>query len=117
MKSPQRGQVFLLKADSEGKKRPVLIVSPINLNAGNAVSAVPFYSQNTAERRKKPYCVFFEQGECGLDKDCVAKTDEVSRYRLNEFDSPFKPLGEATTAKMQEISQALCYSLGIHFQP
>jgi mRNA-degrading endonuclease toxin of MazEF toxin-antitoxin module len=77
MRSPKRGEIFRLKGDSVGKPRPVLIVSRTEVNGGIYV-IVPFFSEQLAKRKALAQCVFFASGEFGLEKDCVAKTDEVT---------------------------------------
>jgi len=47
----QRGQVLLTKPDEFGKQRPVVVVSRDQLNNGDAVLVVPFYSQQLEKRR------------------------------------------------------------------
>lgn len=119
MKSPQRGQIFRLKTDSVGKPRPVLIVSPAHLNGGTYLTAVPFYSDQAQTKRSYRQCVFFARGEYGLEKDCVAKADEVSLYKFSELRIAEGQLGLVDGERMEEISIALSYALGItpHCEP
>ncbi len=113
MRSPQRGQIFLLKGDSVGKKRPILVVSPTHLNGGIYLLGVPFYSQQVEKRRTHPTCVFFAAGEFGLDRDCVAKADEVHIFKISELHVSEGPVAEVDASRMELVSTALCYSLGI----
>ncbi len=113
MRSPKRGQIFRLKSDLVGKPRPVVVVSPTHLNGGNSLLAVPFFGGQIERRKLLRTCVFFKAGESGLEKDCVAKADNVSLFRLSELRMVEGPVGEVTLARMDAISAALAYSLGI----
>jgi len=113
MQSLRRGQIILQKCDAAGKRRPVLIVSPAFLNGGTYVTAVPFTSQQLDKRAKLKTCVMFYAGEFGLDEDCVAKTDDVTQYRLLDLRLSDGRIGEVDEAKMNLVSAALSFSLGI----
>ena len=113
MRSPRRGEIYLLKGDKVGKNRPVLVVSPLQLNGGFSVLAVPFYSQQLARRASMSTCVYFASGEFGLNANCVAKTDEVSIYRISELSVSDGPIGTVDDVRMEEVSGAMSVSLGI----
>ena len=113
MKSPQRGQIFRLKSDAVGKPRPVLIVSPTHLNGGTYLTAIPFFGEQVQKRRALRTCVFFAKGEFGLEKDCVAKADDVTQFKFSELRISEGPIGTVDDERMEEVSEALCYALGI----
>lgn len=113
MKTPRRGQIYRLKSDSVDKPRPVLIVSRTELNRGFYCTVVPFTSQQLEKRAALATCVLFEDGEAGLTRKCVAKTDDVTQVRFVDLRMAEGPLGEASPEKMAEISQSLAHSLDI----
>lgn len=90
------------------KERPLLIVSRDELNKGDTVLAVPFYSQQLEKRRKYKNCVFFAAGEFNLHKDCVAKCDEIAVYDRLELGDK---IGRIDAAKMELIVDAVRYSI------
>jgi mRNA-degrading endonuclease toxin of MazEF toxin-antitoxin module len=114
----QRGQVFrLLSQEPPGAapdvmaNRPVLVVSRDELNRGSSVLAVPFTSQQLDKRASLPWCVTFLRGEAGLDKDCVAKCDQISVIDKTALDFRRGAIGRATTEKMQAVVKAVRYSI------
>jgi mRNA-degrading endonuclease toxin of MazEF toxin-antitoxin module len=123
----QRGQVFWqrerrsggLEDDGEspgevpddGKRRPLLVVSRDDLNRGNAVQVVPFYSQQLDKRRKQKSCVFFAAGEAGLPKDCVAKCDEMGSIDKIHLDFSEGQLGRVEAPKMKQVVDAIRYCI------
>ncbi len=81
-----RGDVYWTKSNSE-QLRPVLIVSRTEMNRGSGVVVVPFYSQQIEKRRALESCVFFQAGDGGLKKDCVAKCDEIGIRDISRLDT------------------------------
>lgn len=113
MRSPRRGQIFRLKSDAAGKKRPVLIVSRNELNGGIYVLAAPFYSEQIEKRRQLRQCVLFQSGEYGLDKTCVLKADEVSLFKISELRIAEGAIGELDEPRLRLVATALAYALGL----
>jgi mRNA-degrading endonuclease toxin of MazEF toxin-antitoxin module len=77
---PQRSDLYWipLEVEEDGdKERPVVVVSRDELNRGDRILAVPFYSQQLEKRAKRKWCALFRVGEGGLKKDCIAKGDEI----------------------------------------
>ncbi|HEX7380253.1 MAG TPA: type II toxin-antitoxin system PemK/MazF family toxin [Pirellulales bacterium] len=105
----ERGQVFLLNPDADGKQRPMVVVSRDELNRGHSVIVMPCYSQQLDKRSKLRYCVFLEAGEGGLDKDCVVKADEIATLDKTRFDATRGALGRLKPKRMAEIAAALRY--------
>lgn len=105
----ERGQLYLLKPDPEGKQRPVVIVSRDDLNRGHSVVAMPCYSQQLEKRSKLKYCVLLHAGDGNLDKDCVVKADEISYLEKAELDLNRGPIGRLKPDKMAQIMTALRY--------
>ncbi|HVA46478.1 MAG TPA: type II toxin-antitoxin system PemK/MazF family toxin [Pirellulales bacterium] len=105
----ERGQVFLLKPEADGKQRPTVVVSRDDQNRGHSVVVMPCYSQQLEKRSKLPYCVLLKAGEGGLDKDCVVKADEVSTLDKSRFDVGRGAIGRLKPARMAEILAALRY--------
>jgi mRNA-degrading endonuclease toxin of MazEF toxin-antitoxin module len=114
MRSPRRGQVFRLKSDPVGKPRPVLIVSIDSLNGGLYLLTVPFYGDEDGRRRHLKSCAFFSRGEYGLEKDCVAKADEISMLRASEIKLAEGPMAELDEDGMRRVAEALSYCLGLN---
>lgn len=114
MRPPRRGQVFRLKSDPVGKPRPILVVSIDSLNGGIYLTAVPFYGDEDGRRRHLKSCAFFSQGEYGLEKDCVAKADEISMMRKSELRLSDGPMTELDTDGMRRVTEAIAYCLGIN---
>jgi mRNA-degrading endonuclease toxin of MazEF toxin-antitoxin module len=103
----QRGQVWYLAPDPtnpDSKERPFVIVSRDELNRGDSVVAVPFYSQQIDRRRNLDHCVYIPAGTAGL-KECVAKCDEVAYMRKTEFQPP-RP-GDVTRRLPLNVMEAI----------
>ena len=105
--------MFLLKPDAESKQRPIVIVSRDPLNGGHSVLAVPFYSQQLSKRKDQDWCEPFYAGEGGLDRDCVAKADEVSLIDKLDIDLARGALGEFDGPQMTRLARAIRWSLHI----
>lgn len=111
--NPRRGELYRLKGDDLGKQRPVIVISNETLNGGHSVVAVPFYSQQLAKRAQQPWCVMYSAGEGGLDKDCVAKTDEITLIDKLEIDLASGRIGRFSDEQIDRLVTALKWSLGI----
>lgn len=115
MQPVQRGQVYrLTSSDPNIHNRPVVIVSRDELNGGHSVLLVPFYSQQLEKRTKLKHCVHFAAGEAGLDKECVAKADEVTCLEKTEINLKAGPIGSVKAQKMEKIVEAIRYSVRDH---
>ena len=116
-RTPQAGEnqpVIVCGSYSEKEKRkqrPIVIVSRDDLNKGDYVTAVPFYSQQLEKRKGHRSAVFFEAGAYGLDRDCVAKCDEVSQIEKAELPLRRGPIGRVPEEKMQLIVDAIRFCL------
>lgn len=113
MTTPKRGEIYLQKKDS----RPVVILSNNILNGGHSVVAVPFYSQQLEKRAKQPWCAMFQAGEGGLDKDCAAKSDEITLIDKLDIHLARGPIGTLNDEQMNRIVDALKWSLGMEPPP
>ncbi len=109
----QRGEVWqtIGEVDNEENKegRPLLIVSRDDLNRGDTVVAVPFYSQQLEKRKLLKWCVFFKRGIAGLRKDCVAKCDEIAFYDKLDIDWRHGKLGRMNVDEMNAVAKAIRY--------
>lgn len=105
----ERGQIYLLKPDSQGKQRPVVIVSRDDLNRSHSVVAMPCYSQQLEKRSRLKYCVLLCAGDGNLGKDCVVKADEISYLEKTELDLARGAVGRLKPEKMAQIMAALRY--------
>jgi mRNA-degrading endonuclease toxin of MazEF toxin-antitoxin module len=115
MRSPRRGQIYRRKSDEVGKPRRVLVVSRTELNGGFYVVVAPFYGEQVEKRAKWPQCVHFQNGEFGLDKECVLKADEVTLLKFSDLRISEGPVGEVDESRMKDVSRALAYALGLDF--
>ncbi len=93
------------------KDRPIVVVSRDDLNRGECVLAVPFYSQQLEKRKKFGFCAFFNSGEGGLLSDCVAKGDEITLLDKDEIDFPRGILGTFTAPQMVRVVNAVRYAM------
>jgi mRNA-degrading endonuclease toxin of MazEF toxin-antitoxin module len=116
MRSPRRGEIFRLKSDDVGKPRPVLVVSRTALNGGYYCVCVPLYGEQIERRSAFPSCVLFQEGEYGLTKTCVAKTDEISKYKVVDLRVSEGPVGTVDSQRMADVERAISYSLQIEPQ-
>jgi mRNA-degrading endonuclease toxin of MazEF toxin-antitoxin module len=106
----QRGEIWHLKGvadDDENKARPLVVVSRDAMNNGNCVVAVPLYSRQLEKRGKAPFCVFLRRGEGGVDRDCVAKCDEIATIDKTRIDFRRGKKGRLSAEKMGQICQAI----------
>lgn len=117
MRSPRRGQIYRRKSDEVGKPRRVLIVSPTENNGGTYVLAAPFYGEQIEKRSRMKQCVLFQDGECGLEKTCVLKADEVTLFKISELRLCEGPVGEVDDERMRKVNVALAHALGIPIEP
>ncbi|MCE9545300.1 MAG: type II toxin-antitoxin system PemK/MazF family toxin [Planctomycetia bacterium] len=113
-KQAGNSQPVSVSGEEKRKERPYLVVSRDELNRGFYVTAVPLYSQQLEERRKHRSAVFFSAGDAGLNKDCVAKCDEIGP--LDKADMPLArgPIGKADAEKMMQIVNAIRFCIRDH---
>lgn len=111
MHKPKWSQLYLLKKNDQGKQRPILVISRNQLNGGHSVSTVPFYSQQLEKRKSQPWCAFFHKGEGGLDKDCVAKPDEMTPLDKTYIDFARGTIGEFDEHQMERVLNALRWAV------
>jgi len=116
MKSPRRGEIYRLKADSVGKRRPILIISRTELNGGETVVAVPFWGSQVTRRQSQRSCVLFQEGEYGLDKTCVAKSDDVTMVSIRNIDNSTGVVGIVDDKKMAEVERAIAFTLHLELK-
>jgi|SRR5579884_701525 len=110
------GDVYLFN-EGDDKQRPVLIVSREELNRGNYVVAVPFTTRNLDIRRSLPNCVAFNQGEFGLDKNCVAQAEAITLFRKEEFDLERGVVARVDDEKMRDVIKAIGYVISSDCEP
>lgn len=113
MNHPKRGQIYRLKSDAVGKPRMILIISRTEINGGQNVVAIPFTSAQLEKRTELAYCASFYKGEGGLEKDCVAKADEVSSYPKILIDFAKGLVGTLNDEQMERVVEALKWTLAL----
>ncbi|MEX0718842.1 MAG: type II toxin-antitoxin system PemK/MazF family toxin [Planctomycetaceae bacterium] len=111
--NPKRGELYRLKPDALGRRRPIVIVSRNRLNGGHSVLAIPFYSQQLAKRVAQEWCVAFDRGDGGLDKPCVAKCDQLSLIDKLDIDLAAGPIGTFDAQQMRRLIDAVKWALEI----
>lgn len=109
----QRCELYWLKdgGTEAEKNRPIVIVSRDDLNAGNSVLAVPFYSQQLEKRRNQKFCASFNAGDGGLPKDCVAKCDEITLLDKDDIDFVRGRMGRFNGPQMERVIKSIRYAL------
>jgi mRNA-degrading endonuclease toxin of MazEF toxin-antitoxin module len=110
---PEYGYIYLLKRDSVGKSRPIVVVSNNTLNRGDSILAVPFYSRQLEKRKKQQWCAFYSTGEGGLDRDCVAKADELTLVDKLDIDLVAGKVGGFNDDQMKRLISAIKWSLNM----
>ncbi len=95
----------------ETKKRPVIVVSRDNLNNGNYVVVVPCYSQQVEKRKQFPQNVHFHAGQFGLQKECIACTDQITYIDKKLIDWKNDKIGRVDVRAMQQIVKAIRWAV------
>lgn len=108
----KQGTIYNLYDDGIGKERPVLVVSREELNGGDSVVTVPFYSQQLDKRTSLPFCALFHAGSAGLDRACVAKADEIRVTEKTEINIAKGPIGVISKSQLSRVLQAIDHVLG-----
>ncbi len=109
---PKRGELYRLKSPPAAKPRVIVIISREPLNGGDAVLAVPFYSQQLEKRRQQEWCEMFYSGEGGLDKDCVAAGDQVTFTDKTLIDLT-RRIGKFDAAQLRRVLGAVKWAIGV----
>ena len=112
MSYPRRGEIYLEKLPGQPEDttaRPALIVSlDVRNRLANDVIVVPISST----LRKSPTHVELSKGEGGLDRDSMAKCEQITTFDKSFFiRGPFS--GKITLDKMIEIENAIQRAIGI----
>jgi mRNA-degrading endonuclease toxin of MazEF toxin-antitoxin module len=111
---PQRSDLYWIPLEIEedgDKERPIVIVSRDELNRGDRVLVVPFYSQQLEKRAKQKWCALFKAGESGLKKDCVAKGDEIQLIDPMEILWARGKLGRFNAEQMARVILAVRHAM------
>lgn len=101
------GDIYVLRGVP--KPRPVIVVSREELNRGNTVVAVPLTTRRLRERWEAPSSVVMQQGEAGLDRECVAQAEAVSSVLVEDLDIEFGFVGALGEAKLDALVAAIGY--------
>jgi mRNA-degrading endonuclease toxin of MazEF toxin-antitoxin module len=111
----QPGQIYM--ADTEGGRRPAIIVSRQELNRGRWVVAVLITSAHFATRSTLPHCIPFRAGEFGLTKDCVAQAETIAYVAVSDLDLDAGPLGVLDDLRMRDLIRAIGNMMGSECEP
>jgi len=109
------GEIYL--ADTEGGKRPAVIVSREELNRGHWVVAVLITSTQFATRSTLPHCVPFRVGEFGLTKDCVAQAEAITYIAVSDLDMSLGVVGVLDETRMRDRIRAIGNMMGSECEP
>jgi mRNA-degrading endonuclease toxin of MazEF toxin-antitoxin module len=86
----------------------LIVVSREFLNRGKYAVVVPITSGRVEERKNFPNCVYFQTGQFGLTKDCVAQADAVFSIDIDELQDIEKgPIAKLDGDAMARIRRAL----------
>lgn len=110
------GEIYLAYGGGD-KHRPVLVVSREEMNRGKYLVAVPFTSANFEARSQRPNCVPFHAGESGLDRDCVAQTEAITLFLIDDLDLETDVLGTVADKKLRDVIKAIGYVLAADCEP
>lgn len=94
-------------AETEGGKRPFVVVSRDELNRGHYVVAVPLTSAKYKIRRELPHCVPFKAGEFGLKFDCVAQAELITFIEVADVDRDTGAIGFIDDDRWREVVRAI----------
>jgi mRNA-degrading endonuclease toxin of MazEF toxin-antitoxin module len=111
----QPGEIYM--ADTDGGKRPAIVVSRQELNRGHWVVAVLVTSTHFATRSKLPHCVAFSAGEYGLTKDCVAQAETITYLGVSDLDLDSGAIGVLDEIRMRELIKAIGHVLASDCEP
>lgn len=109
------GEIYM--ADTDGGRRPVVVVSREELNRGRWVVVVAFTTARFAQRSVLPNCVPFRAGEFGLAKDCVAQAETVGPIDVARLDVSDGPVGVLDDERMRDVIRAIGHVLGADCEP
>ncbi len=98
---------------SDGKPRPMLIVSDDVFNGNPRYPKVMAVHLTSVVRLEGPYRweVRFPKGTAGLKKSSIAKCGEVYTLRKPQLQ---KPGGTVPAPLMRQVDEALSIALGLH---
>lgn len=112
MDYPKRGQIYLVRfpGQPEDKKmRPALVVS---LNVRNRLARDVIVVPLSSTLRPAPTHVELPQGEGGLDRDSMAKCEQVTTLDKSFLiRGPFS--GTISSSKMTEVEKATQRAIGV----
>jgi mRNA-degrading endonuclease toxin of MazEF toxin-antitoxin module len=109
------GEVFLADFADVGP-HPVIILSQENLNRGGQAVVVICTSARLAARKQLPNCVFFQAGEFGFTRDCVAQCEQL--LTLDQQEVPLQgPLGEVDEIAWRSLIKAVGFVFGSDCEP
>ena len=109
------GEIYL--AETEGGKRPAVILSREDLNRGRWVVAVLITSAHFADRSALPHCVPFRAGEFGLVKDCVAQAEAITYLAITDLDLDAGVVGVLDATRMRDLIRAVGNMMGSDCEP
>ncbi len=102
--TPEPGQVFWAFHD---KRRPVIVVSRHELNAGDYVVVVPLTSARLEDRRKQPNCVALDSQRHHVPKSCVAQAEAIAVLPKSDLDLSEGPVSVLDDSAMRDVIRAI----------
>lgn len=108
------GEVYLAAFDVG--THPVIILSREDLNRGGQAIVAICTSARLAVRKTLPNCVYFQAGQFGFTKDCVAQCEQV--LTIDQAEVPLSaPVGKLDETSMREIVKAVGYVMEADCEP
>ncbi len=112
---PKPGEIYLALRGDPPKRRPVIIVSRVELNRGDYVVAVPVTSQRFSQREPLPNCVPFRAGEHGFPIDCVAQAEGIAILHADAIVAG--PIGSLDETAQRDLIRAIGYVIASECEP
>ena len=109
------GEIYWADLDQAGR-RPIIVISREELNRGAHVLAVVCTSSRLAMRSLLPNFVFFQAGQFGFSKDCVAQCEQLIYLDKTQLD-PGGPFGQLDDLTLRDVIKAIGYVMDSDCEP
>ncbi len=110
------GQIWFADLEPSGR-RPVIILSRLELNRGKTVVVVACTTRKFQERSKLPNCFPIHAGTFGMPEDCVAAGEFVSQIAVGQLDLDAGAVGELDEIAYRGLVRAVGYAIGSDCEP
>jgi mRNA-degrading endonuclease toxin of MazEF toxin-antitoxin module len=110
-----QGDIFW--ADTDGGRRPVIIISRATLNRGDYVLAVPCTTAHLDVRRRLPNCIAIERGEFGIPRACVAQAEALTMLHRTMLVAESGTIGTLDAQRLRSLIRAVGYVIDAECGP